>query len=481
MNLLSTRWVHILCAVWDRFIVVQSAETMHPITLTDKFLQKEQQKKECCICEQRGGSSLECLWEDCHRSMHPFCAQQEGYLCMEPEMGLLRQEAYCNQHKEGRVSGAAFLDLLEVQLKKSLMKDLSPWNCLRALKMLKEIKNHYECDGYRSPEQFFRDVAGVFEHIEGGLLVAKLFEKWFEMLLLRLNPWPTEICEHAVPSPLVEQNKAEENGQTQLLNSPGQPADTEFPLRPLVQGRRDERVLIWDRKHQACISGPYHYKLASFLQSNLNCEVYINQGAKSYRVWIWDAKTNFRIEERVRRDQLSAFFAKNRNYEVYCNQDEKAKVAVVNTKTGQKLYGARAPFQKFLLAFLDSNLDYQVYSPMHLAKLLQAADSSEQKVVKEGQSSEKNDFTKRFFEPDTSSVEDGHVAVINKKKQSGGMDSKVVEQFPTLKVSLEDPSSVRCDVCNKLESYLSNSIIFCDGCDVAVHQACYGVKKIPKK
>ena len=42
-------------------------------------------------------------------------------------------------------------------------------------------------------------------------------------------------------------------------------------------GRRDERVLIWDRKHQACISGPYHYKLASFLQSNLNCEVYINQ------------------------------------------------------------------------------------------------------------------------------------------------------------------------------------------------------------
>jgi hypothetical protein len=36
-----------------------------------------------------------------------------------------------------------------------------------------------------------------------------------------------------------------------------------------------------------------------------------------------------------------------------------------------------------------------------------------------------------------------------------------------------------CAVCQYDDSYDDNLIIVCDGCDVAVHQICYGVKKVP--
>lgn len=42
----------------------------------------------------------------------------------------------------------------------------------------------------------------------------------------------------------------------------------------------------------------------------------------------------------------------------------------------------------------------------------------------------------------------------------------------------QDPTV--CDICLDGEVYENNEILFCDSCDVAVHQLCYGVKTIPE-
>jgi hypothetical protein len=39
-----------------------------------------------------------------------------------------------------------------------------------------------------------------------------------------------------------------------------------------------------------------------------------------------------------------------------------------------------------------------------------------------------------------------------------------------------DEDDRACDVCGDKESFQDDMIVFCDGCDVAVHQLCYGVK-----
>ncbi|KAJ7923932.1 PHD-zinc-finger like domain-containing protein, partial [Mycena leptocephala] len=50
-----------------------------------------------------------------------------------------------------------------------------------------------------------------------------------------------------------------------------------------------------------------------------------------------------------------------------------------------------------------------------------------------------------------------------------------------LKPGLAFPSDDSCAICDELEGENNNAIVFCDGCNVAVHQAdCYGVPYIPE-
>lgn len=44
----------------------------------------------------------------------------------------------------------------------------------------------------------------------------------------------------------------------------------------------------------------------------------------------------------------------------------------------------------------------------------------------------------------------------------------------------EEVDEAACSICSKLHTRKGNQILFCDGCDKAVHQKCYGVKDIPE-
>ena len=49
----------------------------------------------------------------------------------------------------------------------------------------------------------------------------------------------------------------------------------------------------------------------------------------------------------------------------------------------------------------------------------------------------------------------------------------------TVGAGIEYDNNTRCDVCLGTESYPLDEIVFCDGCEVGVHQSCYGIANIP--
>ncbi|XP_069131403.1 uncharacterized protein [Argopecten irradians] len=55
----------------------------------------------------------------------------------------------------------------------------------------------------------------------------------------------------------------------------------------------------------------------------------------------------------------------------------------------------------------------------------------------------------------------------NKKKTEEGL-------------GIEYDEDVVCEVCRSPDSEDNNEMVFCDGCDICVHQACYGIQKIPE-
>lgn len=46
--------------------------------------------------------------------------------------------------------------------------------------------------------------------------------------------------------------------------------------------------------------------------------------------------------------------------------------------------------------------------------------------------------------------------------------------------SIEYDEGIVCDVCHLPDSEDANEMVFCDGCNICVHQACYGIAKIPQ-
>lgn len=47
------------------------------------------------------------------------------------------------------------------------------------------------------------------------------------------------------------------------------------------------------------------------------------------------------------------------------------------------------------------------------------------------------------------------------------------------RLGIEYDESVVCDVCRSPEGEEDNEMVFCDNCDICVHQACYGIQEIP--
>ena len=48
------------------------------------------------------------------------------------------------------------------------------------------------------------------------------------------------------------------------------------------------------------------------------------------------------------------------------------------------------------------------------------------------------------------------------------------------KYNIEFDDDIVCDVCRSPESETDNEMVFCDGCNICVHQACYGIERVPE-
>ncbi|OQR81981.1 hypothetical protein THRCLA_11242, partial [Thraustotheca clavata] len=53
------------------------------------------------------------------------------------------------------------------------------------------------------------------------------------------------------------------------------------------------------------------------------------------------------------------------------------------------------------------------------------------------------------------------------------------DPYPIISTISKPQSIVRCDVCYGEESYADNRIVICDECEVAVHELCYNISRVP--
>ncbi|KAI9045423.1 putative PHD finger domain protein [Aspergillus affinis] len=100
----SSKWSHLLCAVWIPEVSIGNPSLMEPITDVEK-VPRSRWKLHCYICRQRMGASIQCSNKNCFVAFHVTCARRaQLYLKMKSGHGtpaimdshLLK--AFCDKH-----------------------------------------------------------------------------------------------------------------------------------------------------------------------------------------------------------------------------------------------------------------------------------------------------------------------------------------------------------------------------------------------
>ncbi|KAL4974225.1 enhancer of polycomb-like-domain-containing protein [Aspergillus desertorum] len=100
----TSKWSHLLCAIWIPEVSIGNPSLMEPITDVEK-VPRSRWKLQCYICRQRMGASIQCSNKNCFVAFHVTCARRaQLYLKMKSGHGNLAVmdshllKAFCDKH-----------------------------------------------------------------------------------------------------------------------------------------------------------------------------------------------------------------------------------------------------------------------------------------------------------------------------------------------------------------------------------------------
>jgi hypothetical protein len=97
------QWVHPLCVLYTPELTLDADHSMLPTDLS--CLDRDRDLLLCVVCGKEGGSNIQCSYESCLVSYHPYCGFMSDKLmvirCVEGEEEDYRYhyEVYCDQHR----------------------------------------------------------------------------------------------------------------------------------------------------------------------------------------------------------------------------------------------------------------------------------------------------------------------------------------------------------------------------------------------
>ncbi|KAL2888331.1 PHD-finger domain-containing protein [Ceratocystis lukuohia] len=101
----TSKWAHLLCAMWIPEVSLGNHTFMEPIMEVDK-VPKTRWRLSCYICEQRMGACIQCSNKNCFQAFHVTCARRARlFLKMKTSQGVLAVldgamtlKAFCDRH-----------------------------------------------------------------------------------------------------------------------------------------------------------------------------------------------------------------------------------------------------------------------------------------------------------------------------------------------------------------------------------------------
>lgn len=510
-------YVHLFCSQWipETFIGAEDTHKMEPVQNL-KGISKDRFKLLCSICKQRHGACIQCSHGLCATAFHPLCARAAG-LAMEV-VGYENSDdvdlrVYCHKHSKRPVKRA--LEIPQTPRGKAAQpaaptpKKMVKEPAQEQAQALEATRKGVDRRGRPidmvaelEPKQcasLLRQVCAVFgiktsrvaqeSGVEASKLNAFLFKKsalsdpdsdkvlkWvrkFSSALLGPSRAPQARGAPALPSPSPKMKE-------------GPPVSTSTPGAPQPQPPQPSPAPIF-RELPRCFRnevGEYMHMYTDLLLRTPADSPPVPPSPKS------PEKSGVERKGRMSKDLAYALACSPESEtmgEIFVMQHELARQMLVNRKNLKSLMAKVA-------ASLPAEAEafYRKEDDMRKVEAFIEASKEAKRLLKR----------ERRAEQQKQNLAAAEAAVAQSTRHSAGRSvedfykpqEEVPQQRPDVYTKDEhgndviyDKYSIQktdqdllCSVCGQGHSEEPNQIVFCEMCDLAVHQRCYGIKEIPE-
>ena len=512
-------WIHLFCSQWipETYIRAEDTVNMEPVQNV-AGVSKERFKLLCSICKQRQGACIQCSHGHCTTAFHPLCARAAGLL-MEvvgyDGSDNIELKAYCQKHSK-RPTRRALTELESTKSKKKgidtnvqddgskasaqtnavVCKAEEPErNRIRAIDMLGEVPD----TDIRILARQLHQILGVkVQQIASDMgLDCRVFESWLEdkaelssEQIESIRRWIRDYANNLF-NEYSEEEKVDKGDGTSMKEASA-PYSMSLYAKSLPKIPKRFEIDIEEYDHL------YIENLLKNCNREGNVELQKRGSGQSGP-----------IESNIRNDAVGATDFKWTISEELAqviagspDDETLSEMFMIQHQLAKQLVSNRNKVSKLINAVKDKILEEEEYfskleeDKKIVKKFVEAFKESKRLLKRERRAEQQKEILAAAEAAVASSTRYSAGRKIDDDllKMEEKQDYKFENYIPNIyvkdssgrdviydKYSIKSPDQdILCAVCGHGNSEKPNEIIFCEMCDLAVHQKCYGVSAIPE-
>eukprot|EP00742_Colponemidia_sp_Colp-10_P007357 GILJ01007919.1.p1 GENE.GILJ01007919.1~~GILJ01007919.1.p1 ORF type:complete len:1966 (+),score=175.56 GILJ01007919.1:45-5942(+) len=473
------RWAHVVCTLWLPETSMEDSAKMEPVVGIEKINQ-DRYKLKCVVCDKKSGACIQCSQTQCAQSFHASCARRAGWKTrMEETVEGVSCVAYCHRHSSinpavGKSKQSFPANSISTQSANSRKSGITNGHSISIAVPAVDtnsnslVRSNSKRRKKKVVEIYDSDASGS-EGAEGSgtdepapRVQSEFSWEMYDVFFAQITKKNLNSLGPSLETPFVQSLlKATNPCATPTTNGPAESiaipnGKSSRAISVLLAGSEVSVLCDFDLCRVADATPP---------AVSLESENKEHNGVANGAVAASPPST----------PDLNQYNLRLRQFTELTQEEMQSLEKDPNYKL-ERLLDANTPHDELAMAMLETERSLLRHIKSNNSQKENLRNRALPEVRQQGEYAREQEMV-RQIQAEYSII--NHWSKIRRALRVGLRDREAKQRQPTIEGE-EVEEDADCCVCFGEDSVDNNPIVFCERCNAAMHQGCYGIKEIPE-